>query len=152
MIICIELSQRTKDDLDRLLSVGQYRDYSEAVAVAISNQILLHGDAAQQPPIVSSQSNHLRADPAPEPRPLAVPASFASLNGERGTIKVAPPPSDLLEVGQEVPVDRWIFGQHNKLLPVKATCRALAKLLQRDGALRDGVPCPGLPRRLRAKP
>ncbi len=140
MIICIELSQRTKNDLDRLLNVGQYRDYSEAVAVAISNQILLHGDAAQQPPIVCFQSNQLRADAAHGPRPLAVPALFASLSVDRGAIKVAPPPNDLFEVGQEVSVDRWIFGQHNKLLPVKATCRALAKLLQRDGVLRDGVP------------
>ena len=46
----------------------------------------------------------------------------------------------LLHVGQDVPVDRWILGQHNKLLPVKATCRALANLMLRDKASRDGLP------------
>lgn len=39
-------------------------------------------------------------------------------------------PIDVLEKRQEVPLDKWIFGQYNKLLPVKATCRALAHLLK----------------------
>src|SRR5215467_11652641 len=45
MIICIELSPRTKSQLDSLLEVGQYADYSEAIAVAIANQLVLHGKA-----------------------------------------------------------------------------------------------------------
>jgi hypothetical protein len=49
-------------------------------------------------------------------------------------------PTDSFATGQEVSVDQWIFGQHNKLLPVKATCRALANLLLRDFASYEGVP------------
>lgn len=46
----------------------------------------------------------------------------------------APPPlagspTDVWTTGQEVPLDRWIFGQYNKLLPAKVNCRALAHLL-----------------------
>ncbi len=41
MVICIEVEQRTKNELDQLLKVGGYKDYSQAVAVAISNQVLL---------------------------------------------------------------------------------------------------------------
>jgi hypothetical protein len=46
-------------------------------------------------------------------------------------------PSDVWVKGQQVPLERWIFGQYNKLLPAKATCRALAHLLEEKS---DGVP------------
>lgn len=45
------------------------------------------------------------------------PSSFASL------------PHDVWAEGQKVPLERWIFGQYNRLLPAKASCRALARLL-----------------------
>jgi hypothetical protein len=41
---------------------------------------------------------------------------------------LAPPPADVFFSGQAVPIDRWIFGQFSKLLPAKASCRALANL------------------------
>lgn len=41
---------------------------------------------------------------------------------------LAPPPADVFFSGQTVPIDRWIFGQFSKLLPAKASCRALANL------------------------
>jgi hypothetical protein len=33
----------------------------------------------------------------------------------------------------EVPLHRWIFGQYNRLLPAKVSCRGLANLLPRTG-------------------
>jgi len=41
MVICIDISERTKQQLDGLVETGDYRDYSEAVSVAISNQLVL---------------------------------------------------------------------------------------------------------------
>jgi hypothetical protein len=38
-------------------------------------------------------------------------------------------PDDIWAVGQEIPLDRWVFGQYNRLLPAKASCRALAHLV-----------------------
>jgi Arc/MetJ-type ribon-helix-helix transcriptional regulator len=43
MILCLEIDQETKAKLDQLVREGEYRDYSQAVAVAVSNQLLLHG-------------------------------------------------------------------------------------------------------------
>jgi len=43
---------------------------------------------------------------------------------------LASPPADVWAMKQEVPLERWIFGQYNKFLPAKASCRALAHLLQ----------------------
>ncbi len=54
MIICIDVSQRTKDQLETLLEAGSYRDYSEAVAVAIANQVLLHSHSSQSPEKVTT--------------------------------------------------------------------------------------------------
>ena len=59
------------------------------------------------------------------------PRSFNSPPQER-TDTFAPLPNDAFAPGMEVPVDRWIFGQHNKLLPVKANLRALANLLRSE--------------------
>jgi hypothetical protein len=46
-------------------------------------------------------------------------------------------PNDAFTRGQRITVDRWIFGQHNKLLPLKASIRALANLSLGHGG---GVP------------
>jgi hypothetical protein len=48
-------------------------------------------------------------------------------------LKFAAIPSDAFVSGATVPVDRWIFGQHNKLLPVKASCRWLANMSREKG-------------------
>lgn len=140
MIICIDVSQRTKDDLERLLEVGKYRDYSEAVAVAVTNQLLLHNHAADATATVMTpetlvvkgkpdpKKKVFEAAPTPTEGP-GVPAIFSFTGGISRPETFAPYPNDAFAVGQEVPVDRWIFGQHNKLLPVKATCRALAALM-----------------------
>jgi len=44
-------------------------------------------------------------------------------------VTVAPFPDDVWTHGATVPLDRWVFGQCNKLLPAKVSCRALAHLL-----------------------
>jgi len=50
-------------------------------------------------------------------KPSATPASF---------------PDDVWAPGDTVPLDRWVFGQYNKLLPAKVSCRALAHLLVKE--------------------
>ncbi|HZQ96849.1 MAG TPA: hypothetical protein VFA67_17685 [Candidatus Sulfotelmatobacter sp.] len=141
MIICLDLSQRTKDELDKLLEAG-YRDYSEAVAVAIANQLLLHnrptGDT-QTIVLPEQESNwqplEQKSGKAALSRPTqvsSVPTHFSySVNLTQDTKgwRFAQYPTDTLIAGQDVLVDRWIFGQHNKLLPAKATCRALALIM-----------------------
>jgi hypothetical protein len=60
----------------------------------------------------------------------AIPALF-SLNGLPATpsFRFADTPVEQIAHGQSVTLDRWFFGQYNKLLPAKANCRALAHLL-----------------------
>lgn len=149
MIICIDLSQRTKDELEKLLVIGEYRDYSEAISVAVGNQLLLHTHSEEQgskmatPEATAAQTPRarevktLRSKSEVIPSANDVPQIFAALDQAAKTPALAPFPNDLFAIGQVVPVDRWIFGQHNKLLPVKATCRALARLMLADS--REGL-------------
>ena len=129
MILCIEIDQDTKTKLDQLLKGGEYRDYSQAVAVAIVNQLLLHdrfsqGGGALVVDNGSTSQQNVRADYVSVPR---IPKVFER-PAEHGDLKFAPVPGDAFVRGAAVPVDRWIFGQHNKLLPAKASCRWLANL------------------------
>jgi len=59
--------------------------------------------------------------------------------GKPAKAAAAPIPDDVWVPGAVVPLDRWVFGQCNKLLPAKVSCRALAHLLMGEhrGALLD---------------
>lgn len=142
MIICIDISQRTKDQLEKLLEAGSYRDYSEAVAVAIANQVLLHSHSSQTQEKVTTPIILPQSQIVAEAANVTVPQSHESLSipnlfSRLGSAAIAPRfalyPEDDYPRSGDISVDRWIFGQHNKLLPVKATCRALARLMSAEG-------------------
>ena len=61
--------------------------------------------------------------------PTEVPEVFLLDDIGKPFTSPANPPGDVWTMGQNVPLERWIFGQFNRLLPVKASCRALAHLL-----------------------
>lgn len=147
MIICVQLESKSKDELDRLMALGQYRDYSEAVAVSISNQLLLHSGNVNAPVEVrvfstgAPESIKQSAESeSSRPTGLGVPALFSPVKEDRTEVKIAAQTDEPFESGQTVFIDQWIWGQHNKLLPLKATCRALAHLLTRAPASCEGIP------------
>ena len=150
MVICFKCSSDTKSKLDYLLRSGTFLDYSDIICAAVENLAVLHDevqnkgsvvvavDAGPQALEIASQSNQtnnivhgLSRQSAKATEPIvpvdSVPTAFklASAPSEPPP-QLAPLPSDVFFAGQPVPVDRWIFGQHSKLLPAKASCRALA--------------------------
>jgi len=153
MVICIECTANTKDELDDLLRIGGYRDYSEAVALAVSNQLLLQrrakasrgaatitmaetstvreGEAAGAVTPAGSRDDQKPADTT------KIPLLFRIVKADVRTGGTAALPNDAFTKGQKITIDRWIFGQHNKLLPLKATIRALANMCLDQGC---GVP------------
>jgi hypothetical protein len=146
MIICVTLNARSKDELDRLVAHGGYRDYSEAVAVAISNQLQLHSSNSKAPLHVNSvvlrpsETIANPNDPGPDRDVIAtVPKLFSAISEDRVGVKIAQLRPDPVSGQQMISVDQWIWGQHNKLLPVKAACRALARLLTRELHSYEGV-------------
>jgi hypothetical protein len=150
MIICIDCTAKTKDELDDLLQIGGYRDYTEAVAIAVSNQLLLHRGAnagrGAVAPVVGDKPTILRTvstepvvqtgaggDREKHPGPVEISELFRSIESVPRPRNLAALPNDAFTKGQKITIDRWIFGQHNKLLPVKASTRALANLMLSEG-------------------
>jgi hypothetical protein len=152
MIICIECTAKTKDELDDLLRIGGYRDYSEAVALAVSNQILLQRGAkasrgaatitmAEKPPVRDAELTEVAppvvASDDQKADTTKIPVIFRIVSSDVRAGNAAAFPNDVFTRGQKITIDRWIFGQHNKLLPLKASIRALANLCTDQGG---GVP------------
>jgi hypothetical protein len=148
MILCFDVDRETKDKMDNMIRSGDYRDYSELLTVSISNQHLLHnshsGHTDVALPIAPEQGlvqvPNIPEVTAPSQRPddAPVPGIFRlRVGGPK--IEVAAIPNDAFLPGMEVPVDRWLFGQHNKLLPAKANVRALLNLLHSEKAMQGVV-------------
>jgi len=148
MIVCFRCSPRTKETLDLLLESGQYRDYSEVISLAIANLAVLQEEVleGESAAIGADAGAHVCAfegevsgdaqdtqEPSQESslitKPFLVPAIF-KLDGLPGSPPpLAALPDDIWAPGREIPLDRWVFGQYNRLLPAKVSCRALAHLL-----------------------
>ena len=143
MIICVKLESIIKDQLDRLVAIGGYRDYSEAVGVAISNQLLLHAsDNEAQAPAVIRRGLTKAAGQSSNAKNTAnaVPSLFSAVHEDSTGVKIAQSNVASTVAAKTISPDQWIWGQHNKLLPVKAVCRALAHLLTRDLNSYEGIP------------
>ena len=160
MIVCFNCSAGTKRALDSLLETGQYGDYSEAISLAIMNMAMLQEEVLKKGGLVieaaaeadgralertisysSTQGSRRRRDEhSVDMEHLTVPAIFALDGLEDSRPPLADLPDDIWAIGQEIPLDRWLFGQYNRLLPAKASCRALTRLLltQPKGVLLEG--------------
>lgn len=163
MIVCFKCSPRTKALLDSLLGSGQYRDYSEVISLALDNLSVLQNEPLSKGALTLEDANDLmslhtslgtehgdspahlkkrddeKVDLQPDALSTVGSASIPSLfllDGIGDLSSLASPPDDVWTMTQEVPLERWIFGQYNKFLPAKISCRALAHLLQ-DGP--DGI-------------
>lgn len=154
MIMCFNCSRQAKSCLDQLVSAGQYADYAEILNVAVQNLAALHREFGDKTAIVMQRgsADGACAVPAPggaveagnvphEPEAAAghtsIPAIFTLPDEKTRPKKLAPLPDDVFSVRHEVPLERWLFGQYNKMLPAKATCRALIRLLADSPA---GIP------------
>lgn len=158
MIICFSCSAETKRTLDELMASEEYRDYGELLAAAVSNLQAIHSelgsggvlviaDNAQRVDQPISARRHrrkrgsARTESAPQPPPVRgsapdeprrgkmIPEFFMLRGKTADSGSPARLPSDVWALGEVVPLDRWTFGQYNRLLPVKATCRGLVSLL-----------------------
>ena len=152
MMLCFRCPPNTKDTIDRLIATGNYRTPSDVICVAVNNLALLeekspeaiHGDSAQ---VFSVCTTHqARTDLSAERR---IPANSSKISFAidvpplfscEGIPTHKPPkgagelPPDIWASRNVVPLDRWVLGQFNKLLPAKVNCRALLHLLiENDG-------------------
>jgi len=144
MVICFKCSPASKRRLDELLAAGAFADYSEVIESAIENMAVLQEEVQHKGPLIIGSGQGRTFKPRqtklrlPQRRPkLDNPASVSepvpglfslSDTSVEPPDSLAPLPTDVFFPGKPVPIDRWIFGQFNKLLPAKANCRALARM------------------------
>lgn len=156
MIICFDCNVTTKAALDALIDSEHYQDYSDVIASAIANLLVLRNKVREKGAIVLGDNIELLEKPADS---LETPAMGSGANATLisrksadkvarthgsidgipqifrldGISKRAPvlakPPPDQLKAGSKIRLDSWIFGQYNKLLPAKVSCRGLAHLI-----------------------
>jgi Arc/MetJ-type ribon-helix-helix transcriptional regulator len=133
MVLCFQCSRETKTQLDELVESGAFADLSEAIAVSVGNQVLLHKSAGgagmvlqqrSEEPGLAVGASSSRGDSASKP-----PAIFQLPIAAALEPVAAPGDSSMGAAGEMISQADWVFGQHNKLLPVKASCRAIANLL-----------------------
>ena len=136
MVICFDCQARSKDLLDKLVASGGYKDYSEALASAIENLSVLQSHVLERGSLVLSAAERRgrrTSTTVSEDGAGKVERRLFRLEGLPRTAEaLADMPSDDWPSGDDVPLDRWIFGQYNRLLPAKASCRALAHLLAKE--------------------
>jgi len=169
MIIMCQCEAETKETLDRLVKGGRYGTASETIAAAIRTLEMLDNASEGKAVFLDEQGSILsqlsvdhrdvlpssdeqtrtnsktkpatRAKPKPE-----VPEIFQLAKLKRKPpLKLAGLPSDVWRIGQRIPIKRWIFGQCNKLLPAKASARAMANLTLEE---RADLRLPQVPARL----
>ena len=155
MVICFRCSQETKNYLDNLMKTEQHKDYGDVISSAIHNLFVLEGELGEgdilviedegetsenNKPIIMSASAPQQTKKIDDGRqheteisrkstsPNSIPTLFKLMNLIEAHLNLSKIPGDIWIPGQNVPVDRWLFGQFNRLLPAKASCRAIANL------------------------
>lgn len=177
MIVSFRCPARIKEQIDNLIAIGFYPDFSTFCVTALENQLLLeesHSKATGQPAPGAAEtvlpgrvsSKHLSGKgkkplnreeevsrthaptyPAPPGTPPTEIQRARLVETHRPEITTAPsipldlnlarldgkPPfslpslfADIFQGAHIIPIDRWLFGQYNRLLPAKVSIRALA--------------------------
>lgn len=157
MIICFHCKKDIKKILDELISSGNYTDYGELISSAIENLAVLHKQLATKGALIIDDDDQKKTifDKKHAVTPKLdnkrfnkgnihslkmipqvyednidnIPEIFKKPDLAYKPSKLAKIPSDVFNIDSQVPLDRWIFGQYNRLLPVKVSCRALANLI-----------------------
>ena len=135
MVICFEASSEAHAALKQIMASGRYRDLNAAVSSAICNLAVLDVAVAAAGGLMiqKESSASIAEEPHVEvPRPVAASSLSAHL-------KRPVPPLDTARFETDGPVSvtsdallgpkDWPWGQFNKLLPVKVSCRATLNLL-----------------------
>lgn len=156
MIICFDCTSDTKKILDELLATGEFKDHSEAINLALTNQLLLQqrfnsdqispfandiskgNDAASFLKTTENQVRRQNSGRTPVAAGDLPPLfSLGGLSGAPNGYPDYPLDPSTIRPGNKIFLDQWLFGQYNRLLPAKASCRALAHML---GDKPGGVP------------
>jgi hypothetical protein len=125
VLIYVKVDESLKTSVDALINDGRYSDFNSATVTALQNLVLAEREFDKGDSVIQSLPQGRGADfisglVGPDVRFDS--SSFPSK-------LIGTPPADIFEVDQAVPIERWIFGQQNRILPVKVNARVFANLV-----------------------
>lgn len=144
MVICFSVAPAAKTALDELMGSREFKDISEVISMALVNYRVIHGvvkkeghslinTEEQAPPGASQPERHGDNPPqsrsSPLPRFVAIPEIFGTCRPDLDRLELISPAEQPLPLSLDIPPKDWLWGQYNRFLPVKATCRALLRLV-----------------------
>jgi len=139
MVICFDASSDAKNALDELLGSGEFKNISEVISMSLLNyQVIRHAvaEGGGQTLIETGVANHAedgRKDAEPKVPFAKIPEVFRAVQGDSTGLSLVEP-ERVRSTGAEAPPKDWLWGQYNRFLPAKATCRALLNLMGKNPA------------------
>lgn len=148
MLICFDSTAEAKKALDSLLETREFRDVSEAVCMALINYEVMHRTIAKGGAVMGRTETKPKVEGAARGDAGAVAAAPAVSGDALGPIsreglepfslkvqtldgiELLPSEDPGKPAGRDTPPKDWLFGQLNRFLPAKATCRALLNVQQ----------------------
>lgn len=137
MVICFKISPQANNALAELLESGDFHDQSEALNAALVNYSVIHNQVAKEGSPLKFVPVTTETERSPEPnssRPAENHHLLRQLVGAEFPENCLSAVQPISRAGDLSYPGRWIFGQMNRFLPVKVTCRALANLLKESPA------------------
>ncbi len=143
MLIYIRIEDTLKKRADELVSRGLYPDFNTVTTVALENLLMAEEEAAQRLGQI--------APAAAVPQPVATVAAANAVTAVPPKVELSksvlwdssvtvpekliiPFPADLFRPDQNVPVEKWVFGQQNRVLPAKINARLFITLIAERGS------------------
>ena len=114
-----------------VIQVSADPNRSKPLAHAITAQAAPKTRTVARP---KSRASHIDANQPPRLVANDIPVLFTKAALPQKEPKgLADLPTDMWARSQEVPLDRWVLGQYNRLLPAKVNARALVNLFAQNG-------------------
>ena len=138
MLVYIRIEDGLKRRAEELVSRGLYPDFNTVATVALENLLVAEEESAQGTSlnVTSAHAQTVSAGSAPtSPVKIELPRAV-QWDGSVSIAKklIIPFPADLFRPDQKVPVEKWIFGQQNRVLPAKINARLFLGLIAERGS------------------
>jgi hypothetical protein len=141
MLLYIRIDERLKGQVDKLVESGKYDSFNSAALAALQNLVVAEEDSSSIASAIVKQESQAVAPAPTDTRKSTPPQTRTALpnflilpkNLKFPQKLIAPFPADLFQHGQRVPIERWIFGQQNRVLPLKINARVFIRLILERG-------------------
>lgn len=141
MVICFNATPEAHASLQRVLATGHYADINAALCAAVTNLAVLDTAVAAQGGLVLATgtgpvSTPPRRPAVADPASGLIPAELKKPTPPFETARLVAPAMRIATAAADIGPKGWLWGQFNKVFPVKVTCRGTLNLLLQNPAIK----------------